>query len=268
MPFQLKWTSLGVRSNPAVLFLHGFLGSGLDWMEIAKPLSKKYYCVLIDLPGHGKSVPLSSKTALSLKTVCESLNLLLKKNRFNSPCMVGYSLGGRIALYYAIFYPGTLSGLVIESASAGIKKATQRKDRARLDRSRAKKIIKIGINNFVYNWYQSPFFLSMRNTPIRTNKLIKIRVKNNPYWMAKVISELSPGLQPSVWNKLQKINTLVLLINGKKDKKYSKVIKDMANYIPFSKLHSVKAVGHNVNFETPRYFYKILNRFCFSLHAG
>ena len=45
----------GDKSNPPVVCLHGFLGSGEDWISVMDSLAEEFYCVAVDLPGHGDS---------------------------------------------------------------------------------------------------------------------------------------------------------------------------------------------------------------------
>lgn len=43
------------QQRPAVLFLHGFMGSADDWIPLMRALATTHHCVAVDLPGHGKS---------------------------------------------------------------------------------------------------------------------------------------------------------------------------------------------------------------------
>ena len=49
----------GKKENPTLVFLHGFLGNVDDWTETISYLKENYYCICVDLPGHGHSVPAS-----------------------------------------------------------------------------------------------------------------------------------------------------------------------------------------------------------------
>ena len=61
-PYSLHCRTLGFPEHPAIVFLHGFMGSGADWDPVMAQLSESHYCVAMDLPGHGNScrVPISS----------------------------------------------------------------------------------------------------------------------------------------------------------------------------------------------------------------
>ena len=91
-------------SGRPVVFLHGFLGSSLDWLEVLSylPSFKSY---LIDLPGHGKS---AFHPELILPHFEEKIDL------------VGYSMGGRLALQYAAQNPQKIEKLILLSTHLGL----------------------------------------------------------------------------------------------------------------------------------------------------
>ena len=55
----MRHTVSGHPERPTVLFLHGFLGSSADWNDVVAALEKDFYCLVVDLPGHGDSLRLS-----------------------------------------------------------------------------------------------------------------------------------------------------------------------------------------------------------------
>ena len=53
----LHTITLGNPSLPRIVFLHGFLGSGSDWLPVTRELQNDYCCLMVDLPGHGERQP-------------------------------------------------------------------------------------------------------------------------------------------------------------------------------------------------------------------
>lgn len=92
----------------AVVFLHGFLGTGEDWVPIMKAVSKSTRCIAIDLPGHGGSKlqyhggKNSDRPNLSVEVMSEVLNKVLNNVTSGKVTLVGYSMGARISLYTAL----------------------------------------------------------------------------------------------------------------------------------------------------------------------
>lgn len=91
------------------MFLHGFLGTGDDWIPIMKAISGSSRCISLDLPGHGKSklqgyvaANETDEPSLSFKTVAKALAKLISKLTSVKVVLAGYSMGARIALYMSL----------------------------------------------------------------------------------------------------------------------------------------------------------------------
>ena len=100
----MSYTVSGDPHRPAVLFLHGFMGSGADWTDAISALDKRFCCVTPDLPGHGGSVGLRPED-YTIEGATRTLLDLLDELEIERPALVGYSMGGRLALYLALRHP-------------------------------------------------------------------------------------------------------------------------------------------------------------------
>jgi len=264
--------TFGNPKNPPLVFLHGFLGSGKSWRDIAETFAENYYCIAPDLPGHGENVNLDIHAPLDFDTITNWLSGLLdemdygKRRLYN---MVGYSLGGRVALHFATRFPKRIHSLILESANAGIIDETERARRMDEDSARAESILKGGMSTFVENWYRMPLFASLNSNPEKLSAIKEAAKKNDPRWMAKVIRELSPGSQIPLWDSLSNLSFPVLLIAGEKDEKYVQVIHKMAEQIPFAQKNIVPDAGHNVHAEQPEKYVELIRNATFmSPHAN
>lgn len=91
-----------------LLFLHGFLGTGEEWIPIMKAISGSARCISIDLPGHGGSkmqnhvAKATQEITLSIDVVADVLYKLIEQITPGKVTLVGYSMGARIALYMAL----------------------------------------------------------------------------------------------------------------------------------------------------------------------
>jgi 2-succinyl-6-hydroxy-2,4-cyclohexadiene-1-carboxylate synthase len=128
----LSYTVSGDPHRPAILFLHGFMGSGADWAGTISALDERFYCVAPDLPGHGRSLGLTSQVYTN-KGAAKMLRELLDGLEVSRAALAGYSMGGRLALYLALRHPERYPGLFLESASPGIDDAAEREARRRND---------------------------------------------------------------------------------------------------------------------------------------
>lgn len=252
---------IGDKKNPPLVFLHGFLGRGESWLEVARSFSENYFCILPDLPGHGENINGDISSPLNFDVAMNWLLHLLDEIPVGKIHLVGYSLGGRIALTFASRYPERIITLTLESASPGIIDPSERVRRFAEDSSRAESILKNGMYAFVEQWYKIPLFASLNSHPQKLSSIKESAKQNDPHWMAKVIHELSPGAQTPLWESLSKLSFPVLLIAGEKDEKYAQMIPKMAKMIPNCKQVIVPNAGHNVHAEQREEYISLLKEF-------
>jgi 2-succinyl-6-hydroxy-2,4-cyclohexadiene-1-carboxylate synthase len=157
MTAQFGWHYIakGNRHQPPLIFLHGFMGQSLDWLEITESLKSEYYCILPDLPGHGKSMIGTADEPFDFDFVAIGLVNLMERLHLASGALIGYSMGARLALYAATKYPERFKALVLEGVNPGLKDDNERNNRLFLDQRRARKIEKVGIARFTEIWYEA-----------------------------------------------------------------------------------------------------------------
>ncbi|MCC6145035.1 MAG: alpha/beta fold hydrolase, partial [Candidatus Hydrogenedentes bacterium] len=102
----LKDSVAGESGAPAVVLLHGFLGTRKDWRPVVDELTPDYRCISVDLPGHGGSFVKDPARGFTFEAFCDVLNERLDLLKADRIALVGYSMGGRMALYYALRHPG------------------------------------------------------------------------------------------------------------------------------------------------------------------
>ena len=134
---MLKTKVLKEGPGVPIVFLHGFLGRSEDWLEVCASLPP-CRCIGIDLPGHGDS-PFEPDFTIDLP-------------QFH---LVGYSMGGRIALQK--FKDKALT-LTLLSTHPGLKDAEERDARRESDAVWAKKLLHLPIDEFLKQWYDQPIF--------------------------------------------------------------------------------------------------------------
>lgn len=104
--------------GPAVLLIHGLGGAAVNWFENIDSLSQKYRVVVPDLPSFGKSeVPKVSSGEIGYDYFTSFLKNFLEKLRIKKIIPVGGSMGGGIAVNFALKFPQRVEKLVIVSGS-------------------------------------------------------------------------------------------------------------------------------------------------------
>lgn len=239
-----------------VLLLHGFMGSGEDWQFLPASFGAAHSFLCPDLPGHGSAWNRNISPALNLDTVLLKLSTALDSHGAESCALVGYSLGGRIALHLALRYPRRFSCLVLISASPGIEDPRARTQRQKADEQLARQLDTLTANStafqtFLLHWYRQPVFTSLAEKPLLTRTLITRRMQNSPPALAQCLRSLGAGTLPSLWNRLSELNMPVLLIAGKDDPKYVGISSRMHALLPAATLEILDHSGHCPHLEVP-----------------
>lgn len=242
----------GSRQNPAVLVLHGFTGTHRSWNPILHQLSASYWVVMPDLPGHGASSIPDDARELSMEHTAHRLAQLLDALSIDKVAVIGYSMGGRLALHMAWLRQERLWALALESASPGIRDAKDREARRRQDAELADQIETRGLPWFIEHWNSQPLFRFQSATLQAFEN--QIRRQQNAYGLAQSLRGAGTGSQGSLWDVLPAIHVPTLLITGDQDKKFHQTGEAMRKLIPKAQWVSIEQAGHTVHGEQPERF--------------
>jgi 2-succinyl-6-hydroxy-2,4-cyclohexadiene-1-carboxylate synthase len=249
---------MGDSQKHPVLFLHGFMGDRTEFHEVMQSLSIQYYCISIDLPGHGTQ--LSNHGNYTIADTARSLIEFLNALQIEKCHLVGYSMGGRLALYLVLHFPEYFLQVVLESASPGLKTVVEQSDRLQSDLRLAERLKTEDFRLFLRRWYEQPIFASLREHP-NFEKLFDWRSQNDPVALARSLRHLSVGCQPSLWEKLSENKIPLLLLVGELDAKFVNINTEMSNLCQSAKLEVVPHCGHNIHFEDTNLFIEKIEYF-------
>ena len=269
--YRFTYFCKGDLSYPAILFLHGFMGDRTEFELAIADISKQFYCVAINLPAHGEIDVIKQMTDQiadqdDYYTIQSTANLVIKFLdflRIEQCFLVGYSMGGRLALYLTIYFPQYFHKVVLESASAGLRTAAEKSERLAKDQKLATELEHLKNHDFqlfLENWYQQSIFASLRSHP-NFPQMLEKRLNNSPAQLAKSLRNLSIGMQPSLWEKLSENEVPLLLLVGELDLKFVQVNQQMQQLCKLSQLQIVPNCGHNIHFENPNLFIEKIQSF-------
>ncbi len=240
--------------GPAVLLLHGFTGSAATWAPFREAWPG-FSLVTVDLLGHGASDYPADPGRYAMERCVEDLLALLDALGIEWTAVLGYSLGGRVALHLALAAPQRLWALVLESASPGIDDPGERAARRESDEALAEAIQREGVEAFVARWESQPLFASQARLPAAVrDELRSQRLGNSAQGLANSLRGMSAAAQEPLWDRSREVQVPALLIAGALDAKYCALAQRMAVALPCARLEIVPDAGHAVHLEQPKAF--------------
>lgn len=254
------YITYGDPMRPPVLFLHGFMGNTAEWSEIVPFFFGKFFCIVVDLPGHGRTA-VQDEDDYRMENCADNLVMFLDALNIYKCRLVSYSMGGRLAFYLAVFYPERFEKVVIESASPGLKTRQERDARVIHDCKVAQKLEELPFTQFLRTWYSQPLFSSLDKDSKQYQKMIQKRMENDAEKLSLSLKLMGAGVQPSLWDILDQITADVLLIAGANDSKYKQIACEVAERCRRAKVAIIENAGHNVHFENRNEYVKHVDLF-------
>lgn len=267
---QVNGVRLGVEQRgeaneigPVLVMLHGFTGSAAGWSSQLDALAAYDLRVIaLDLLGHGQSDAPGDPQRYTIERSQLDILAALQKLGVSKgqAILLGYSMGGRIALYTA--FSGFFRALILESASAGLEDPVEREQRRISDEALAASIEQDGVQAFVERWEKLPLFASQRSLTLECRETLhRQRLQNRATGLAQSLRGVGLGVQPSLYTRLPTLRLPALLIAGELDAKFTAITRHMAQLLPQSQLRIIPGAGHTVHLERPGEFVSLVGDF-------
>jgi 2-succinyl-6-hydroxy-2,4-cyclohexadiene-1-carboxylate synthase len=236
--------------TPPALLLHGFTHTGSSWDPVVAALGERYRVVAPDIRGHGSAadaVPVALDAVLGDLESCAPAEAVT---------LGGYSMGGRIALHYALAAPARVRRLVLIGASPGIAEAREREARRVADEGLADQAENSTIEEFAARWARTPVLAGMPKDVL--TRVQADRRRNTPSGLARALRGLGSGALPPVWARLGELRMPVALVAGERDVKFRAIAVEMSALIGSAQVIVVPGVGHAAHLEAPERVAKII----------
>jgi 2-succinyl-6-hydroxy-2,4-cyclohexadiene-1-carboxylate synthase len=233
----------------SVVALHGFTGEGDDFAPLRSFLPSGLALRTPDWPGHGSRKGLRDLSAYSL---AEHLRLISEAAESPQVTLLGYSMGGRLALHWAIAHPERVRRLILVGASPGLASPEEREERRLADATLAGFIRTRGLEAFFRYWHNQTFFQPMLGLPPETlGPILARRALNDPEGLALSLENVGTGTLPSLWHRLGEIRFPVDLVTGEHDAKFTRIAREMGRHLPKARLSVIEDAGHALHLERP-----------------
>lgn len=249
-------------AGPPLVVLHGFTGSGRAMTGVARALAADFRTLAVDLIGHGHSDRPRELAPYRMAAAVDQLRGLLEQRGVERARWLGYSMGGRVALAFAVAHPERVERLLLVGASAGIADPTAREERVRADEQLAERIERVGVEAFVDDWMALPLFASQsRLGPAALAEARSQRLDNDSHALAHSLRGMGSGAQEPLHERLPQLWSPVCLAVGDEDTKFDAIARELADRLPNATVERIPNAGHAAHLENPDGFGAAARRF-------
>jgi 2-succinyl-6-hydroxy-2,4-cyclohexadiene-1-carboxylate synthase len=225
-----------------VLFIPGFMQRGDAWRPVAELLPERYPSTLLDHAEHSFEGRLAEIARAGEGGV-----------------LVGYSLGGRLALRAALRSPESFTAVVTVGSTAGIEEAPLRVARAEADEKLASWIEAASMEDIVSLWERQPLFADQSDALVEAQR--PGRLSQDQRSLALLLRTAGQGALEPVWHQLSQLDLPVLAIAGARDDGYTRAAKRIASTAPRGLAAIVEEAGHAPHLQRPDEVARVLSEF-------
>lgn len=220
--------------KPSNVALHGFFGLPTDWDFLESEFQK---------------IDLYSYDYKDLRQFAKEFNQSFKNQQST---VIGYSLGGRLALHALIDNPSLWKSAIIVSAHPGLSNDHEKEMRLKDDIKWSERILSDDWFSLMNDWNSRSIFGKNRDLLLR-NEQDYDRQK-----LADLLVRTSLGIQDDLKEAISELPMPIYWVVGQQDQKYVQVIQPLKFKNPLSKVIIVPNAAHRVPWEQPDIFGKIV----------
>lgn len=255
-------------SGHPIVFIHGLGSYGPAWKKTVAGLSDNYRCIVIDLPGYGKSSKGNYEGSMTYYS--EVIKKVADKLDITSMSLAGHSMGGQISILVALAYPKLVDKLMLFSP-AGFETFTPgQKEWFRevlTPRGVALTPVDVLISNVGYNFYDFP-----KDAQFMIDDRIAMRsAEGFDLYCHQIVKSINGMVDEPVFDVLKDIKVPTLVLFGAQDNlipnrflnpgKTEEVARKGAEQIPNCRLEMINKAGHFAHFEKAEEVNGILKEF-------
>ncbi len=246
-------TELGSAAGVPVVVLHGFTGSAEAMAPLTEPLAARLAARIIcpDLVGHGQSEVPDDPDLYRVESMAGQVAGLAGALGCETFHLVGYSMGGRVALTLGCTASPRLRSLTLIGATAGIADPEQRRRRAQTDAARAERIL-ADLEAFVDGWMADPLFAGQAALgQAHLWSARDQRLASSPQGLARSLIAGGTGAMEPLHGRLGSCDTPTRLLVGAHDTKFCAIADQLAAGLPRAGVTRIDSAGHAAHVEQP-----------------
>jgi 2-succinyl-6-hydroxy-2,4-cyclohexadiene-1-carboxylate synthase len=215
-----------------VVMVPGFMQPASAWEPVVELLPERYPSPPLDHRAHDYEGRLAEIAAAGEGGV-----------------LLGYSLGGRLALHAALRDPGRYRALITVGASAGLEDPGEQAARRAADEKLAAWMETVPIEDVVAVWERQPVFADQSDALVERQR--PGRLAQDPQDLATLLRTAGQGALGPVWGMLARLELPVLALAGERDERYRRAADRIAESAPDARARVVEGAGHAAQLQRP-----------------
>jgi len=238
-------------SGTPVVVLHGFTGSAAAMRPLTTLLDPAHRVIAPDLVGHGRSDTPTNPDSFTVEAMVRQVLAVADVLRCPTFHLVGYSMGGRVALALGCHVGHRLRSLTLIGATAGLVDEARRDERRRLDEARARHI-ESDFEAFVDDWMSNPLFAGQSRLGEEFLQEARTqRLTSRPEGLAASLRSAGTGSMTPLHDRLGQCTMPTMLVVGGEDVKFRAVAAELSGMLPRSSTAVIPDAGHSAHLEQP-----------------
>ena len=228
-----------------LVFIHYFGGDAGSWKWLAKRLSKKFTCILLNLPGFNDTI---LDDTPSIDYYAQFINLQIASLNLKSYILCGHSMGGKLALYAALINESQKPDRIILIAPSPptVEHMSDNEKKRMLNHPNRAEAITTVENATYKNLKKSRFEYAVDS---------QLRIKSNAWeWWINI------GMNNNISERIKNLSIATTVICSEDDPVISMeaINNDVMPYLSKGTLITLKEIGHLIPLEAPRKLAKLI----------
>ncbi len=232
--------------------LHGFLGLGSDWDFLKKSFPN---LEAPDLWPKNENLTLKAWALQKSKALEEQF-----QNSKEPRVLLGYSLGGRLAMHLLLAQPHFWSAAILVSANPGTANVVERAARKEIDFKWAQKFLKSDWKKIISEWGDQDIF-KVKNSAQDAIVLKREEKDFDRKALAEALLNWSIAKQDDLAVKMMNLKIPVLWLAGEEDEKYCDLLCGFPQVAASHRFHKVKQASHRAPWDNPTEFTRLVTAF-------
>ena len=239
----------------SLVLFHGFTGSPQSFAPLLASLGEPPLLAPA-LVGH---TGIKAPEIHCFEEEVDRLADLVRGAGFSGACLVGYSLGARIALGLLVRHPALFASAVLVGVHPGLESETERRQRRAADERWCALLETQGLEAFVNAWQAQTLFASQRRLAQEIlERQRRERLSHTARGLAQSLRTTGLAAMPCYLDRVRDIEAPVTLVVGALDTKFSVLSERMAPHLQRGQRVVVAGAGHNVLLEQPEALVELL----------